>query len=113
MAKKPRAHHKKQNKWLMPVMIGLVAALIVLLIVNAFLPKTTTSANTSIMITEDGHVHTTDGQHLGTYEEIFGQSWESVNGTETAAVGAETPAEGAETPVEGADAAPTEAPAAE
>ena len=116
MAKKPRAHHKKQVKWLVPAFIGLIVLLVALLVVNAFLPKTTTSnSQLSVMITEEGHVHTTDGQHVGTYEEVFGQPWEEVAGNfnfggETTEGGAETaPADGEAAPA-GEDAA---APAAE
>jgi len=95
MAKKPRSHHKKQHKWLLPAFIGLVVLLVALLIVNAFLPKQTAlDGNTALTITADGHVHTTDGQHVGTYEEIFGQPWENVIGTSTPT---DLPAEGGET----------------
>ena len=111
MAKKPRSHHKKQHKWLLPAFIGLVVLLVALLIVNAFLPKqTATTPNTALTITEDGHVHTTDGQHVGTYEEIFGQPWEEVVSGMTPADGetAEPTAEPAADPT----AEPTAEPAA-
>lgn len=106
MAKKPRAHHKKQVKWLMPALISLIVLLVALLIVNAFLPKQTAGNNdqVQIMVTEEGHVHTTDGQHLGTYEEIFGQPWPGVDGLAT-------PAEGETAEPTAEPAAPTEAPA--
>ena len=112
MAKKPRAHHKKQPKWLVPVMIGLIALLVVMLVVNAFLPKqTAANPNSALTITADGHVHTADGQHVGTYEEMFGQPWEEVigtAGTETAdaPAGEETAPAGEETAPAGEETAP-------
>lgn len=75
----------KQKKWEY-IFIGLVAVLVILLIVSAVLPKNT-AADGTLTITEDGHVHTADGTHLGTYEEIFGTALEGgvTDGTEEAA----------------------------
>ena len=88
MAKKPRAHHKKQAKWLLPAFIGMVILLVALLVVNAFLPGS--DGTTTLTITEEGHVHTSDGQHVGTYEEIFGQPWVTATPTDLPAEGEET-----------------------
>lgn len=67
MSKKSFKSKKKNLKWLEILFIGLVAALVVLLILQAVLPQ-----SPSYVVTEDGHVHTTDGAHIGTYEEVFG-----------------------------------------
>ena len=77
MAKKYRKHRKGQPKWLLPVLIGLVALLVAMLVVNAFLPKTTASNGTAgWVLTEDGHIHDANGNHISTYEEMFGTPWE-------------------------------------
>ena len=64
--------HRKNSKWLEYVFYGIVILLVILLIAKAFVPNETAIDSTSLVITEDGHVHTADGTHLGTYDEIFG-----------------------------------------
>ena len=85
MAKKYRRHHKGQPKWLNVVFIGLVVALVALLVANALLPKANNNPNAGWMLTEEGHIHDAEGNHIATYEEMFGTPWPGL-GTPTDAV---------------------------
>ncbi|MBR4081739.1 MAG: hypothetical protein IKK21_08160 [Clostridia bacterium] len=75
MAKKYRKHRKGQPKWLTPVFIALVVALIALLVANALLPKSQPTDTSGWVLTEEGHIHDAEGNHISTYEEMFGQPW--------------------------------------
>ena len=76
MSKKSYKGKKKNLKWLEIVFVGMIVALVALLILRAVTPE-----STDYVITGDGHVHTADGAHVGTYEEVFGASLDGVTTT--------------------------------
>ena len=70
MAKK---HRKKDlSGLLVRVFIGMMIAVVLLIIAGLILSAQ--PADTGYVITEDGHVHASDGTHIGTYDELFGDS---------------------------------------
>ena len=55
-------------------MFGVVLGVIVAaLIVVGVIDLINGGRGTTLVVTEDGHVHTADGTHVGTVEEIFGE----------------------------------------
>ena len=72
MSKKYRNNNHKNHKCLEYVFYGIVILLVILLVAKIFIPNDTAVDGSNLVITEDGHVHTSDGTHLGTYDEIFG-----------------------------------------
>lgn len=104
MAKRYSKNKKNRQKWVEYLFYGIVIALVVLLIVKAAVPGASVD-DTGYMITEEGHVHTADGQHVGTVDEMFG----------TAEATAQTDGEAGATaePADEAVAEPTAEPAAE
>ncbi len=72
MKKKSFRSKKAMQKKRLAIFGGILIALVVLLIVVGVVDLINGNDNT-LTITADGHVHTADGQHLGSVEEIFGE----------------------------------------
>jgi len=69
-APKGRRAQQRRNRIFLGCLIAIALFLIVLFIV-----KGNSVQQTGYVITEDGHVHTTDGAHVGTVEEVFGENF--------------------------------------
>ena len=67
MSKKER--QKKREKLITIVFIGVLVVVLAL----ALIQNLTKEESVQLVITEDGHVHTADGAHMGTVEEMFGE----------------------------------------
>ena len=68
MSKKER--QKKREKIITIAFIGVLVVVLAL----ALIQNLTKEESVQLVITEDGHVHTTDGVHMGTVEEMFGEN---------------------------------------
>ena len=82
MKKKNTPMKSRQNKredMFIRVLIGLGVLLIVLVVVSKFIGND----DTGYVVTEDGHVHASDGTHLGTMEELGIEEEPAVEGEET------------------------------
>jgi len=65
---------KKNQKVFEYVFYGLIAVLVIVIAVQMLTPKPQPVDNTELYITADGHVHLADGSHVGSYEEMFGET---------------------------------------
>ena len=68
MSKKER--QKKREKLITIAFIGVLVIVLAL----ALIQNLTKEESVQLVITEDGHVHTADGAHMGTVEEMFGEN---------------------------------------
>ena len=68
MSKKER--QKKREKIITIAFIGVLVIVLAL----ALIQNLTKEESVQLVITEDGHVHTADGAHMGTVEEMFGDN---------------------------------------
>lgn len=67
-----RKYRKKDSSKLLGyVFIGMIAAVVVLIIAGLILSAQT--SDSGYVITEDGHVHDAAGNHIGDYDELFGE----------------------------------------
>ena len=62
---------KRREKVFFGVLFAALILVAVLAIVEAVMPKE--EAGMQYLVTGDGHVHTMDGQHVGSVEEFFGE----------------------------------------
>lgn len=69
LSKKER--QRRREKLFFGVLFAALILVVVLAIVEAVMPKE--EAGMQYLVTGDGHVHTMDGQHVGTVEEFFGE----------------------------------------
>jgi len=67
MSKKER--QKRREKLITIAFIGVLVVVLAL----ALIQNLTKEESVQLVITEDGHVHTADGAHMGTVEEMFGE----------------------------------------
>ena len=68
MSKKER--QKKREKLITIVFIGAL----VLVLALALIQSLTKEETVQYIVTQDGHVHTADGTHVGSVEEMFGEN---------------------------------------
>ena len=68
MSKKER--QKKREK----VITIAFLAVVILVLALALIQKLTQEETVQFVVTQDGHVHTANGEHVGTVEEMFGEN---------------------------------------
>lgn len=73
--KKPVHKSKKNQEKLYNLIFGGVLALMVILLVALLISKAFAPEATDYVITADGHVHTADGAHVGTTDELYGSGY--------------------------------------
>ena len=71
MSKKDK--QKRREKLITIAFIGVLVIVLALALIQ-HLTEDKAPQTVQVVITEDGHVHTTDGVHVGTVEEMFGEN---------------------------------------
>ena len=65
-----KARQKKREKLITIAFVGTL----ILVLALALIQNLTKEESVQLVITQDGHVHTADGAHMGTVEEMFGEN---------------------------------------
>ena len=68
---KSKSSRKQQREKLF---LGVIIALVVLAVVFGVIELITGGNKQTYTVTEDGHIHAADGTHIGTLEELLGES---------------------------------------
>lgn len=116
--KKPVHKSKKQQEKLYNIIFGGALAVMVILLVALLISKAFAPETSDLIITADGHVHTADGAHVGTTEDLLDTGYivtedghvHAPDGTHLGTYDA-TPADPTTAPSEEPAADPTEEPA--
>ena len=64
---------KEKQKLHENLFFGILIGALIIVIALAAVERIMKKDDVEVMITPEGHVHTMDGAHLGTVEEIFGE----------------------------------------
>ena len=65
-----KARQKKREKLITIAFVGTL----ILVLALALVQRLTKEETVQYVVTQDGHVHTADGAHVGTVEEMFGEN---------------------------------------
>ena len=74
MKKNNQLSKKERQKRRERIITIAFAATLILVLVLALIQNLTKEETVQLIVTEDGHVHTVDGVHVGTVEEMFGEN---------------------------------------
>lgn len=75
-----KARQERREKIFFGVLFGSLALIVIMTVVQ--LVTGGGDQSVTYVVTEEGHVHTSDGQHVGTVEEVFGENGLNVTVTE-------------------------------
>jgi len=65
-----KARQKRREKIITIAFVGVL----ILVLALALIQNLTKEETVQFIVTQDGHVHTADGAHVGTVEEVFGEN---------------------------------------
>jgi len=74
MKKNNQLSKKERQKRREKIITIAFAGVLILVLALALIQNLTKEESVQLVITQDGHVHTADGVHMGTVEEMFGEN---------------------------------------